>query len=123
MVGTEYVFDEPCQPVIGRANDCTIQLPTNFRFAEVSRHHCLLDIDPPAIRVRDLGSLNGTFVNGEVIGQPRINRAPEEKRANASTTRELKGGDQLQVGTLVFRVGVDASEEPMPAVYLPPAFE
>jgi pSer/pThr/pTyr-binding forkhead associated (FHA) protein len=123
MEGTEFVFDEPCQPVIGRANDCTIQLPTNFLFAQVSRHHCLLEIDPPAVRVRDLGSLNGTFVNGEEIGQHRIDQVAAEHRAKPSESHELKGGDQLQVGALVFRVGVAANEEPLPAVYLPPAFE
>ena len=30
----------------------------------VSRHHFLLEISPPTVRLRDLGSLNGTNVNG-----------------------------------------------------------
>ncbi|MDF0552306.1 FHA domain-containing protein [Kamptonema sp. UHCC 0994] len=44
----------------------------------ISRYHCLLDINPPDIRVRDFGSKNGTFVNGKKIGQRQANQTPEE---------------------------------------------
>jgi serine/threonine-protein kinase len=47
---------------VGRASDCLIRLPSDLEYCIVSRHHCLLDIAPPEVRVRDLGSLNGTFV-------------------------------------------------------------
>lgn len=42
----------------------------------VSRHHCLFDIAPPGVHVRDLGSSNGTFVlpAGEA-GYSRIEHA------------------------------------------------
>jgi pSer/pThr/pTyr-binding forkhead associated (FHA) protein len=40
----------------------------------ISRYHCLLDINSPDIRVRDLGSLNGTIVNGKKIGQRQRNQ-------------------------------------------------
>ena len=69
LAKTRYVFEEPAHCVVGRAPDCDIQVPADFVHADVSRHHCLLAIDPPAVRVRDLGSLNGTYVNGESIGQ------------------------------------------------------
>jgi len=36
----------------------------------------LLDINPPDIRVRDFGSKNGTFVNGEKIGQREAYQTP-----------------------------------------------
>jgi pSer/pThr/pTyr-binding forkhead associated (FHA) protein len=122
MERTEYIFDEPCQQMIGRGTDCAIRVPTTLLSAGVSRHHCLLEIDPPAVRVRDLGSLNGTFVNGEAIRRP-INSAPEDRGASASPAHELRGGDQLKIGGLVFQVGVLPSEEVLPAVYFPPAFE
>ncbi|KYC36281.1 hypothetical protein WA1_52005 [Scytonema hofmannii PCC 7110] len=40
-----------------------------------SRYHCLLDINPPDIRVRDFGSRNGTYVNGKKIGQRQPKQA------------------------------------------------
>jgi pSer/pThr/pTyr-binding forkhead associated (FHA) protein len=109
--GTEYAFDETCRCVIGRANDCVIQMPTDFLHAEVSRHHCLLEIDPPTVRVRDLDSLNGTFVNGDKIGQRLDRRCNPDGSARALPPRGLKDGDELGVGGLIFRVGVTADAE------------
>jgi pSer/pThr/pTyr-binding forkhead associated (FHA) protein len=120
--GTEFVFDKPSRQTIGRANDCTIQLPMNFLFAQVSRHHCMLEIDPPAVHVRDLGSLNGTYVNGEMIGKHSDDAVRNEVTNPASAARQLKGGDELQVGSVVFRVGVSPGEDVQLPVCWPPAF-
>ena len=68
LCGERHVFIERQPCLIGRAPDCDIQLSGDISFANISRHHCMLDIDPPAVRVRDLGSRNGTFLNGERIG-------------------------------------------------------
>ncbi len=46
--------------IIGREQDCQIRPDSEF----VSRHHCVLLLDQFTLRVRDLGSKNGTFVNG-----------------------------------------------------------
>ncbi|HEY2249799.1 MAG TPA: FHA domain-containing protein [Planctomycetaceae bacterium] len=74
--------------VIGRANDCSLQLDNKF----VSRHHCELIVDERenAVRVRDLGSQNGTFVNDGQVTQER----------------ELKNGDKLVVGCIPFEVHI-----------------
>ena len=58
----------------------------------VSRRHAELIRDGEAFRVRDVGSLNGTYLNRE-----RINDAP------------LHGGDELQIGKfkLVFLESAD----------------
>ena len=51
--------------VIGRDNaDLTIADP------ELSRHHAVLRPVEDGVEVEDLGSLNGTYVNGERIGGP-----------------------------------------------------
>ena len=44
---------------MGRQADCGIVLPEKT----VSRYHCLLDINPPTVKLQDFGSLNGTFLN------------------------------------------------------------
>jgi serine/threonine-protein kinase len=69
----------------------------------------MLDINPPDIRVRDLGSLFGTFVNGAKIGQ----REREEDRGKAIfPEHDLKDGDVVRLSdpskgnTVSFRVGI-----------------
>ena len=42
--------------LIGRAEDCDVQLPTDFLHADISRHHCVLEVEPPHVWVRDLGT-------------------------------------------------------------------
>jgi predicted component of type VI protein secretion system len=50
--------------LVGREEDCHLRPDSEF----VSRHHCVLLLDEYTLRVRDLGSKNGTFVNGRRIG-------------------------------------------------------
>jgi pSer/pThr/pTyr-binding forkhead associated (FHA) protein len=50
--------------LIGRAEDCNLRLPSEL----VSGHHCVLLLDDYTLRIRDLASKNGTFVNRRRIG-------------------------------------------------------
>jgi len=50
---------------LGRGNDCDIQLPHR----SVSRHHCIVTRTGDRLRVEDLGSSFGTFVNGTQINE------------------------------------------------------
>src|ERR1700756_5210921 len=77
--GTEYRFAERTTAIAGRADDCDPHIPEEAGSKQlVSRHHCLFDINPPDVRVRDFGSLNGTHVNGEEIGRRKKGQTPEE---------------------------------------------
>ena len=49
---------------MGRRPDCHLRVQTN----DVSRQHCELVLNKAGLSVRDLGSSNGTFVNGKRIG-------------------------------------------------------
>jgi len=70
--------------LIGRASDCHLRVAD----PRVSRHHCELLIEDNQVRIRDLGSRNGTFVNGEpVCGE-----------------RTLGDGDVVYVATSLFEV-------------------
>ena len=106
LKGKEYVFEEHTRCVVGRAEDCDIRLPRDCGFADISRHHCVLDVDPPTIRVRDLGSRNGTYVNGEPIGQRPRHQPAEEVDGTEFAARELRNGDEVRVGSTVCRVGI-----------------
>jgi pSer/pThr/pTyr-binding forkhead associated (FHA) protein len=80
---------------IGRGRGCTIMLPQ----ALVSRQHCEIFESGGKLMVRDLGSLNGTFVNNQKIAE-----------ASPINSEEL-----LTVGTVTFRVvyeGAGAASPP-----------
>ncbi len=98
LTGQRYAFDKPTTCVVGRARDCTIALPFEAEHLDVSRHHCQLEISPPDVRVRDLGSLNGTFVNGRKIGQREGPMVPPDADGDSSQAVELSVGDEIQLG-------------------------
>jgi pSer/pThr/pTyr-binding forkhead associated (FHA) protein len=82
--GKEYRITKPIT-VIGRASNCDIVL----RSAEVSKRHCQLVLGSDHLVVEDLGSSNGTQINGRVIQRSL-----------------LRDGDRLGVGqhTLIARL-------------------
>ena len=70
--------------MIGRADDCALKPRSEM----ISRYHCAIVTEEGYAGVRDLGSKNGVYVNGErVYGE-----------------RELTNGDALQIGPLQFEV-------------------
>jgi len=84
--GKSFLFP-PGEFLFGRGSECHIQPNSDW----VSRQHCLLRVGLEDVSVRDLGSHNGTLVNGQrVVGE-----------------RPLHHGDQLQVGPLVFEIRLD----------------
>ena len=89
--GRVFPFEQHDTFLIGRNNEAHLCLPDDRFF---SRNHCLLEINPPRCFLRDLGSTNGTFVNG--------------KRVSAAY---LRHGDQIQGGATVLTVEVSAGWE------------
>jgi pSer/pThr/pTyr-binding forkhead associated (FHA) protein len=106
--GEEYVFDSHTLCTVGRSRDCGLRVPDDAVHADVSRRHCLLDIDPPAVRVRDLGSRNGTRVNGRLIGQRDEGWTAEEADPWDGAEYALKEGDEIELGHTVFRVVISS---------------
>ena len=105
--GRSYSFSERTTCLIGRSKDCLIKIPSNKTNIVVSRHHCLLDINPPEIRVRDFGSLNGTFVNDELIGRRHKDETPEEGQQMDFAEKDLAHGDTLRVQNTEFQLSVE----------------
>jgi pSer/pThr/pTyr-binding forkhead associated (FHA) protein len=70
--------------VFGRGPECHLRPNSEW----VSRQHCLLRVGANTVSIRDLGSTNGTLVNGDrVVGE-----------------RTLTSGDKLQLGPLVLQI-------------------
>src|SRR5262249_27512594 len=97
----EHTFTEPANSVMGRADDCDLRLPSDGLHADISRHQCEFEIVPPVVRVRDLGSRNGTFVNGELIG-----KRDDDSGDGSSSMHQLKHGDEVRMGHTTVRVEV-----------------
>jgi pSer/pThr/pTyr-binding forkhead associated (FHA) protein len=104
--GRRFAFREPALLTIGRSFDCEVHIPSAPEYQDISRHHCLLEIEPPELRVSDFGSLNGTFVNGVNIGMRDRTMPVSFQPALDAPAYALKDGDEISVGHLVFRVAV-----------------
>jgi len=111
LKGQEFIFDTRTTCILGRAKDCYPKIPDDEKHRTISRYHCLLDINPPDIRVRDFGSKNGTFVNCEKIGQREAHQTPEEAAQIQFPEYDLQGGDEFTLSDTSFRVGVALDPE------------
>ena len=58
----------PRKLLIGRRADCDLRLESDF----VSKYHCILLLDECTLQLRDLGSKNGTVVNGRRVDTSSI---------------------------------------------------
>jgi len=104
---------------LGRHPDCHVHLPDD---PCVSRHHFILEVCPPQACVRDLGSRNGTYVNGRKVGGRKEGESPEEGARRAYPEITLKQGDRIQVGDTVLEVHITQAEKqagPPPAAPVP----
>ncbi|MBU2548605.1 MAG: FHA domain-containing protein [Proteobacteria bacterium] len=110
LKGMEYVFPDRTSTILGRGVDCHPRLPDDEAHQTISRHHCLLDVNPPRARIRDLGSLNGTWVNGRVIGRRSGPEAPERTVVEDYREHDLNDGDQVRLGETVYLVSVETGD-------------
>ena len=61
LTDKQFIFKERTICIIGRHKNCHLRLPSDEQHRTISRYHCILDINPPYVRVRDFGSTNGTY--------------------------------------------------------------
>lgn len=99
--GKVYSFTGHDAFIFGRMKDCHCSMPEDI---QVSRHHFLLELNPPDARIRDFGSLNGTWVNGKKIGARDKGETPEQGQKRRYPEVDLKHGDEIQVGQTVLKV-------------------
>jgi pSer/pThr/pTyr-binding forkhead associated (FHA) protein len=111
LAGKQFEFENRQKVVIGRGNDCKINLADDVEFLCVSRHHCLIDVAPPAVRVRDLCSRNGTHLNEMQIGRPSAWHLSNGVAAVPCWDYDLRNGDELRVGGTIFQVGISMPVE------------
>jgi pSer/pThr/pTyr-binding forkhead associated (FHA) protein len=89
--GIKIRVERGCRQSVGRAKLADIVIPTD---GMLSRQHLSLECTGEQIVVRDLGSMNGTFVNGRRVQLAR-----------------LRNHDQIIAGSTVFTVRVEYESE------------
>jgi len=98
MSGSRWLLDRD-RTTIGRAPDCEIVILER----QVSRYHVRIERDSEGYLLRDLGSKNGTIVNGEPVrGQPyRLRDGDEIVLATALRMGFVAGDATLPLGGLL----------------------
>lgn len=81
--GQEFTLHEGEEYTIGRSSDSSIVLVEDM----VSRHHARVFLRGEMVRLEDMGSTNGSFVNGERVRDS-----------------DLKEGDRILFGTSIIKV-------------------
>lgn len=105
LKGKTFVLENETDYILGRSLDCSLSLEDPLY--RVSRHHCRIMVFAPYVRIQDLGSLNGTYVNGEKIGQRRKDQTFEEAMQEEQVDYPLWQGDKLRIGDSTFEVEFD----------------
>jgi serine/threonine-protein kinase len=96
--GRIFHFDGHDTFIVGRSKRAHFRLPAKDRY--FSRIHFMVEVNPPHCRLLDLGSRNGTHLNGTRVG-----------------SANLRNGDQIIAGHTILHVRLDESasdKSPLP---------
>jgi hypothetical protein len=115
--GAVFEFTEHDTFIFGRLEDCHARIPDDN---EVSRHHFILEVNPPHASLRDLGSLNGTHVNGKKCGGREDGETPEEGARRKYPIVEIRDGTMIAVGKSSIAVAI---QQPKQKADIAPGFE
>ena len=77
--------------LVGRQDSADLPIPVS----SVSREHCVFQVEGERATLKDLGSRNGTYRNGERI----------------EGEVELEAGDQVAIGPIIFTVQINGEPE------------
>ncbi|SRR5579875_560890 len=106
--GRNFILENGADYILGRSQDCSCVLDDPLCL--VSRRHCCIRIYAPFVSIQDLGSRNGTWVNGTSIGRRKKGQWFEESPHEEPAEHPLNDGDILQIAGYEFQVHL----EPMP---------
>ena len=104
--GWVFLLPRRTRCTIGRAADCYIRLHGNERDDVISRHHCVLIVDQDQVSLTDLGSLNGTKVNGTLVQPLPGAHVPRLMKNLSQKTVQLNHDDIIEIGESILRVSI-----------------
>jgi class 3 adenylate cyclase len=100
---------------VGRGEDAGLPLDD----PEISRAHAVLGPTADGLEIQDLGSLNGTWVNGERISSPTLLAAGDIVRLGATRMEVVfAGGNRVSAGRHASPTPVEAKDELRPVSVL-----
>ncbi len=89
--GTQRVFPLSSEvTILGRRHDCDLRIPLKL----ISRRHCQLSKNNGDLKIRDLDSKCGTFLNGKKVSEDVVN-----------------AGDYIKIGPLTFQMQINGKPE------------
>jgi pSer/pThr/pTyr-binding forkhead associated (FHA) protein len=77
--------------VIGRRHSCDLCIP----LISVSKKHCQLNHDGEVLKIRDLDSSNGTYLNGKRVDKEAV----------------VQAGNSIKIGPLTFVLQIDGKPQ------------
>jgi eukaryotic-like serine/threonine-protein kinase len=112
LKGKSYKFDSRNICWAGRDSNCKILFPEDREHGQVSRLHCLLDIDPPKISVRDFNSKHGTYVDTVLVGKRESGQAaPQGINADVKPVeKNLYSGSIIGIGNVHIKVTISGEQ-------------
>jgi serine/threonine-protein kinase len=107
--GRTFSFDARDRFVIGRAPTANFQICEDIGF---SRHHVMLEVNPPNVMIQDLKSTNGTYLNGQKLTGP-TSMSHGDTIGGGSTCIQLEIDDEMDAGfdDTVHGMGVQAGSK------------
>lgn len=97
LTGQTFGFEGHDVFLVGRSGKAHCRLPDDDPY--FSRVHFLIEVNPPRLRLMDMGSRNGTYVNGVKV-----------------TALALKAGDVIKAGHTKLTVEIDGSVPALPGI-------
>ena len=91
--GQSFEFTSPRTLVLGRSTQSDVQIYDQ----RISRRHCAIKLEDGRARIKDLGTANGTLLNGSVIRET-----------------QLASGDRLTLGETELEVHLRRDDPPIP---------
>jgi pSer/pThr/pTyr-binding forkhead associated (FHA) protein len=83
--------------LVGRSTECHMRFCGETQDLAISRFHCQLLLVSPIVRIQDMDNANGTYVNGQKVGE-----GPEPEAAAS----EARDGDIITIGDTSMLVNV-----------------
>lgn len=104
--GSRFCFRGTAPALLGRAADSDISFCGDNRDLCISRRHCRLTFEPPIVSIEDLGSANGTYINGHrcepLASGDACDGSHVEQKPRAASDGDIMtvGGTSLQVSII-----------------------
>ncbi|UQZ87710.1 hypothetical protein C4J81_00140 [Deltaproteobacteria bacterium Smac51] len=112
-------FGSPSAVVIGRGENASVKPMPGEAARSLSRYHAVIELSREGAVIRDLGSLNGTWLNGHLVGKREGTYRPNGGTPVSGPGVTLANGDIITLGRFTLRINLIESSEAEPVADQP----